>query len=166
MGAVDTEAGTVVLHPGAAARDRLWPTPKWAAVAAALHHEGHQVVVTGGRDETSLTSDVVQRAGLPADRDLGGLLSIVALAGLISSARLLLSSDTGVAHLATAYGTASVVLFGHVPPREWGPAIDLHRHACLRNGPVLASIDTEPVLDAARRLLETCRLPVRRRAAR
>ncbi|MBD5655681.1 MAG: glycosyltransferase family 9 protein, partial [Candidatus Eremiobacteraeota bacterium] len=29
--------------------------------------------------------------------------------------------DTGVAHLASAFGRPSVVLFGPVSPSEWGP---------------------------------------------
>jgi ADP-heptose:LPS heptosyltransferase len=32
--------------------------------------------------------------------------------------------DTGVAHLASAYGTPSIVLFGPVSPARWGPPAD------------------------------------------
>jgi ADP-heptose:LPS heptosyltransferase len=41
--------------------------------------------------------------------------------------------DTGVAHLATALGTPSVVLFGPTPPAEWGPPPD-PGHAVLWAG--------------------------------
>ena len=33
----------------------------------------------------------------------------------------MVSGDTGIAHLASAYGTPSVVLFGPVDPAQWGP---------------------------------------------
>jgi ADP-heptose:LPS heptosyltransferase len=41
------------------------------------------------------------------------------------------SGDTGVAHVATAYGTPSVLLFGPTPPDHWGPRIDSHLHRVL-----------------------------------
>jgi ADP-heptose:LPS heptosyltransferase len=41
--------------------------------------------------------------------------------------------DTGVAHLATALGTPSVILFGPTPPGEWGPTPD-ERHIVLWAG--------------------------------
>src|SRR5205823_1228874 len=43
------------------------------------------------------------------------------------------SGDTGVAHLATALRTPSVVLFGPVSPRLWGPPEDA-RHLVLWAG--------------------------------
>nr|WP_249355415.1 glycosyltransferase family 9 protein [Nocardia farcinica] len=40
-------------------------------------------------------------------------------------------SDTGVGHLATAFGTPSVVLFGPNPPAWWGPPPQRRRHVAL-----------------------------------
>ena len=39
-----------------------------------------------------------------------------------------------MAHLATAYGIPSVVLFGPTPPSEWGPPPDRPRHRVLWSG--------------------------------
>jgi ADP-heptose:LPS heptosyltransferase len=40
---------------------------------------------------------------------------------VVAAARVVVSGDTGVAHLATAYRRPSVVLFGPVSPALWGP---------------------------------------------
>jgi ADP-heptose:LPS heptosyltransferase len=56
-----------------------------------------------------------------------GLLRLVAAAGRVACA------DTGVAHVATAVGTPSVVLFGPTPPALWGPPPD-PRHVVLWEG--------------------------------
>jgi ADP-heptose:LPS heptosyltransferase len=45
-----------------------------------------------------------------------------------------LCADTGVAHLATAFGTPSVVLFGPTPPARWGPPPERTRHRVLWSG--------------------------------
>jgi ADP-heptose:LPS heptosyltransferase len=44
-----------------------------------------------------------------------------------------LCGDTGVGHLATAYRTPSVLLFGPTPPAQWGPP-DRPEHAVLWHG--------------------------------
>jgi len=53
---------------------------------------------------------------------------------VVARAALVLSGDTGVAHLATAFGTPSVVLFGPVSPGEWGPPPERSRHRALWAG--------------------------------
>ena len=111
----------VVIHPGAAAAARRWPAERFAAVAAALHRSGHQVVVTGSLDETSLARSVAEQAGLPESAVLAGKLGLLGMIALVSDCRLLISGDTGVAHIATATQTPSVVLFGPTPPSRWGP---------------------------------------------
>jgi ADP-heptose:LPS heptosyltransferase len=126
--------GAVLVHPGAAQLSRRWPTARWAQVAAGLCAAGERVVVTGGPDERALAQTVAAAAGLPAGSVLAGRTDLLALAGLVASARLLVSADTGIAHLATAYGTPSVVLFGPNPPALWGPPAHRRRHRVLWAG--------------------------------
>jgi ADP-heptose:LPS heptosyltransferase len=57
-----------------------------------------------------------------------------ALAALVAGAARVLCADTGVAHLATALGTPSVVLFGPSPPAHWGPPPERPRHRVLWAG--------------------------------
>jgi ADP-heptose:LPS heptosyltransferase len=118
--------GAVVVHPGAAFGSRRWPVERWREVVTDLVGSGIPVVVTGTSGEAGLTRALAEVG--PGVVDLGGRLSGRELAQLIGSARLLLSADTGVAHLATAYRTPSVTLFGPTSPAQWGPAIDPEIH--------------------------------------
>ncbi len=52
---------------------------------------------------------------------VAGRTDLAGLADLVARAALVVCGDTGVAHLATAFATASVVLFGPVSPASWGP---------------------------------------------
>ncbi|WP_129790181.1 glycosyltransferase family 9 protein [Promicromonospora panici] len=125
----------VLVHPGAAAAARRWPASRWAAVVAALAARDHDVVLTGSEAERALCHRVLLEADAgDAVRDVSGQLSLPALAERVATARLLVSGDTGVAHLATAYGTPSVTLFGPTPPALWGPLIDRARHVVVWHG--------------------------------
>ncbi|MCW2852932.1 MAG: ADP-heptose:LPS heptosyltransferase [Nocardioides sp.] len=115
-----TVTGAAVVHPGAASRSRRWPVERFAAVARRLAETGERVVVTGSPAEASLVERVVDLAGLP-DRAASRPTDLARLAALVSHARLVVCGDTGVAHLASAYRTPSVVLFGPTPPSRWGP---------------------------------------------
>lgn len=122
--------GAVVVHPGADAPARRWPAERYAAVAAALRDAGHRVVVSGGPGEEDLCAEIAGLAGLgPADL-LAGTLTFDDLSALVAGAALLISGDTGPAHLAYAHGTRSVTLFGPVAPSLWGPPPD-RRHTVL-----------------------------------
>ncbi|GGM36804.1 hypothetical protein GCM10012275_04920 [Longimycelium tulufanense] len=113
--------GATVVHPGAAHGSRRWPVDRCAAVARRLAARGHHVVVTGAESEAGLAGQLARQAGLPADRVLAGRTGLAELAAVVAGARLVVSADTGVAHLSYAYRTPSVVLFGPVPARSWGP---------------------------------------------
>ena len=122
--------GATVLHPGAAAGSRRWPADRWVAVAAALAADGHRVVVTGTPGEQQLVDVVAGPAGLQT----ATALDVDELFGLVAAARLVVSGDTGVAHIASAYGIPSVVLAGPVSPARWGPP-DRPRHTALWPAP-------------------------------
>ncbi|OEJ28252.1 glycosyl transferase [Streptomyces agglomeratus] len=120
---VSPAPGAVVVHPGADAAARRWPPERFAAVAGALHRSGHEVVVTAGAGEGPLARHVAAEAGLAPEAVQGGAGDVPfgRLAALVAGARCVVVGDTGLAHLATALGTPSVVLFGPVAPRLWGP---------------------------------------------
>jgi ADP-heptose:LPS heptosyltransferase len=161
-----TRGTHVVVHPGAASGSRRWPIDRWAQVAAHLADEGHPVVVTGVPDEASLCAELA--AAHPGIEDACGEHTLAGLAELAGSARMVLCGDTGIAHLATAFGTPSVLLFGPTAPDRWGPRIDPGLHTVLwrpRDGdprgdphaeavdPRLARITPEEVIVAAAALL-------------
>jgi ADP-heptose:LPS heptosyltransferase len=160
--------GPVVVHPGAASGSRRWPVDRFAAVTRRLRAAGHPVVVTGSTGESTLCRRLIGAAGLPAAADLSGRLPLPALTRLMAAARLLICGDTGVAHLGTAFGTPSVLLFGPTPPSRWGPLVDHDRHIVLWAGaaalppgdphgrdadPRLARLTVDEVFTAAATLL-------------
>jgi ADP-heptose:LPS heptosyltransferase len=114
-------AGAAVVHPGAAFPGRRWPVDRFAAVARHLAAAGHDVRITGGPAEAELARSVAAAAGLGEDAVLAGRTSALELAAVVAAARVVVSGDTGVGHLATAYRRPSVVLFGPVSPAVWGP---------------------------------------------
>ncbi|NEC65625.1 glycosyltransferase family 9 protein, partial [Streptomyces sp. SID9727] len=124
-----------VLHPGADAPARRWPAERYAAVATALRDAGHRVVVSGGPGEEELCAEVAGRAGLDPADVLAGTLTFDGLSALVARAALLVSGDTGPAHLAFAHGTRSVTLFGPVAPSLWGPPPDRRHTALWHPGP-------------------------------
>ncbi|GAA0224373.1 glycosyltransferase family 9 protein [Cryptosporangium japonicum] len=124
--------GAVLIHPGADAAARRWPADRFAAVARALTAAGVPVVITAGRGEGALAAAVADRAGLPPATVVGGDADVpfAALAARVAGARAVVVGDTGIAHLASAVATPSVVLFGPVSPALWGPPADF-RHRVL-----------------------------------
>jgi ADP-heptose:LPS heptosyltransferase len=82
---------------------------------------------------------------------LAGRLSLVQLAALLPLTRLLISCDSGPAHLAAALGVKTVVLFGGgeaaTGPSRWGPWGG--GHAVIWK-PAMELISVEDVLEAAR----------------
>ncbi|GAC1396837.1 MAG: glycosyltransferase family 9 protein [Vulcanimicrobiaceae bacterium] len=149
-----------LIHPGAASGSRRWPLERWAIVARELVRRGHDVALTGTPEEFALTSAIAAKASLPPGRNLAGTTDLVGLSALVGGARLLLSSDTGVAHLAFAHRTPSITLFGPTSPAHWGPP-GKQRHRVLWHGRTgdphgrevdhgLLAIDVDEVLEAVR----------------
>jgi ADP-heptose:LPS heptosyltransferase len=131
---VAVPAGATVVHVGAKVAGRRWPVERFATVAEALAAGGHRVVVTGSASELTRAAKVARLAGLPGTAVYAGRTDLTRLAALVARARLVVSGDTGVAHLATAYRVPSVVLFGPEPPWRWGPPADRPWHRALWAG--------------------------------
>lgn len=113
-------SGAVIVHPGAASGARRWPAARFAAVARVLAADG-PVLLTGAPEECELAKRVAVLAGRRGVAAIAGQTSLLELAALVARAPCVISGDTGIAHLASAYGTPSIVLFGPTSPASWGP---------------------------------------------
>jgi ADP-heptose:LPS heptosyltransferase len=159
--------GAVVVHVGAFYGCRAWPVARFAAVARALHAAGHRVVLTGSARERQRALHTAELAALGEEAVLAGRTGLAELAALVADAALVVSVDTGVPHLASAYRTPSVVIFGPAPVEEWGPPTNgphvVLTRAELRVGdtfgsepdPALLAVSADDVLVAAASLLDS-----------
>ncbi|GAA4189821.1 hypothetical protein GCM10022219_06160 [Microbacterium oryzae] len=158
--------GAAVIHVGAFYGSRQWPVERFAAVAAALREDGMRVMLTGGGADRERAEAVAAAVGIPDEDVLAGRTDLTALAALIAAAAVVVTADTGAAHVASAYGTPSVIVFGPAPVAEWGPPAGPHialTDASLRRGdafadtpdPALLAVTADDVLAAARRVRRT-----------
>jgi ADP-heptose:LPS heptosyltransferase len=156
----------VVVHPGAGAAACAWAPDRCAEAVALLADAGHRVVVTGGPEDTELTRDVSGDTAV----DLGGRTDARTLAGVLRTADVVVSANTGPGHLAAATGTAVVSLFSSVPAAaHWAPygvpnvllgdlgsrCADTRARRCPVPGhPCLNDVTAQDVVSAVRKLLE------------
>ena len=132
-----------LVHPGASVPEKRWPEEAFGRVAEGLVRRGYTVAVTGSASEKGLTRRVSEAA--PGTLDLGGATDLSTLIALVARASILVSNDTGPAHLAYALKTPSVTLFGpSTDAGRWGP-LNRERHAVLCDAPI-SDISVEDVL--------------------
>lgn len=159
--------GATVIHVGAAYGSRLWPVERFAEVAVELSKAGHRIVLTGGASERGRAEETAALAKLQGvnldDGLLAGQQGLAEFAATIAESRLVVSADTGAAHLASAYERPSVVLFGPAPAEEWGPppgphvvltAVELRRGDVFSADPdpALLAVSVRDVLEAVQQL--------------
>jgi len=101
----------VVVHPGASDPRRRWPIERFAAVSDYVQRAYRRaVVVTGSLSERHLARHLQRCASLPVV-DLTGQLDLGAMVALVRRSALVVSNDTGVAHLAYAVEKPSIVIY-------------------------------------------------------
>ena len=106
-----------VIHPGATAPSRRWPPERFGVVADRLARAGLRVVFTGHADEGDRVAAAMAGMRSPSV-DLSGTLDIAGLAALISRAAILVTNNTGPAHLAAALATPVVDVYALTNPQH------------------------------------------------
>src|SRR5262249_3823757 len=116
--------GTLVgLVPGVGAfrPHRAGISDGWAFLAQAVGgFEGCVPVLVGGQDETVLCQ-AISGESQGACVNMAGSLSLVETAALLKLCRVVVSGDTGPAHIAVGVGTRVVGLYGPTFPDRSGP---------------------------------------------
>jgi ADP-heptose:LPS heptosyltransferase len=119
---VHAKENYVLIHPGASRPDKQWAADKWRDLTGRFLESGKAVVITGaGREDSQLISTILD--GLEARPTLINLVnrtSCADLTAIVDKAQLVISPDTGIAHIAFAHEVPSVTLFGADSEVLWG----------------------------------------------
>ena len=119
-------AGYYVLVPGAEyGPAKRWPTSHFATLAQTLaQRTGRAVVLLGSSKDAPVCDEIakaVQQAGSGRCLDLSGRTGLTEALALVSAACAVVSNDSGMMHVAAAFGVPQVAIFGsssplHTPP--------------------------------------------------
>ena len=111
-----------LLHPGTAFETKRWSAANFAGLAEYLVNKGLGVIAIASKAE-SVTLKELSAAStvLIATFDDLTLPEITALA---SKARIFIGNDSGIAHIAAAVQTPTVVIFGSSNRTHWRPWTD------------------------------------------
>lgn len=115
----DIEPPIILIDPGAKPVQQ-WPLERFAYLAQRIRQQIHKpVLVSAGPFYASLAETLVGMVG-PEVACLVGKISIQKLIAVVAACDLVVSCDTGVAHIAGAVGTPAVTIFGPTDPaRFW-----------------------------------------------
>jgi len=119
----------VCIHPGSRGAWRQWPTEHFAALADYCAEQGYQAVITGTAPEMPIVEEVIGKMHHHAI-NAAGKTNLGAMGVLIKNSRLLISNCTGVSHMASAFGTPSVVISMDGEPERWGP-VNKQKHRTI-----------------------------------
>jgi lipopolysaccharide heptosyltransferase II len=119
---LDRGARWLLVHPGASAPSRRYPPEQFAAAARSLMLEhGFRVLLSGARSDRAAVAEVQRALGGPCEALVGGM-TVGQLAALLQAAPVVITNNTGPAHLAAAVGTPVVDLYALTNPQHtpWG----------------------------------------------
>jgi heptosyltransferase II len=110
-------APAIALGPGSVGASKRWTY--YPEAARLLAEQGLDVWVVGGPGEKAMATEIVA-AGGPRVRDLTGAdLRNGILA--VAAAKVAISNDSGLMHIAAAAGTPTMGIFGPTSPYLWAP---------------------------------------------
>ncbi|MFN2530500.1 MAG: lipopolysaccharide heptosyltransferase II [Pyrinomonadaceae bacterium] len=174
----NTEGPLVAICPGSTnSRAKRWSAAAYANLADKLIATGKTtVVLIGAPSELDVTSEVIDHM-IEKPVVLTGKTSVKNITAVLDAAELLVTNDTGPAHIAAALGTPSVVIFGPTNPSTTRPFSSLaeiihHPPECapcmLRDCPIdhrcMTVITVDEVFDRAQAILSKSRFDAAVRA--
>ena len=116
---IDEGQPLALIHPAAALETKQWATGNFARVAEAVAERGLTPVGIVSASERPVLESLQKQSTTP----IAGFadLSLPEVTALASRARLFIGNDSGIAHIAAATGTPSVVVFGSSNVTHWRP---------------------------------------------
>ena len=157
----------VAICPGSInSRAKRWPAESFARLGDQLIEQGKQVLLIGSKNEQDVTNEVTSRMR-NAPVVLTGNTTLDQMTAVLSVSDLVVTNDTGPAHVAASLGRPTLVIFGPTNPlttRPFSSQAEVLRHApecapcMLRDCPIdhrcMTAITVEEVLEHSLALLK------------
>jgi heptosyltransferase II len=161
----------LAIHAAASCASKILPTERFAEVADKLVQKyGFKVCIVSGPKDIQKAEELFRNIHTKA-LNLAGKTSISQLASLLKRCQLLISTDSGPMHVASALGIPVIAVFGRsqagLSPQRWGPLGKNSRvlyktvgcticlaHNCQKGFACLKAITVEDVLRAADSILK------------
>jgi predicted lipopolysaccharide heptosyltransferase III len=113
------QAPFAVIHPAAAFATKQWAAENFARVADELARHQLPAVVITTESQAGIVEEIKRGAGAKVVALTN--LSLPEITALLTRARLFVGNDSGIAHMAAAVRTPSVVIFGSSNRAHWSP---------------------------------------------
>ena len=107
-----------LIHPATAFATKQWATENFARVAELLADRGYASVAIGAPNERGTIEALIDQCSV---RIVSFDLSLPEVAALAARSQIFVGNDSGIAHIAAAVGTPSVVIFGSSNVAHWRP---------------------------------------------
>lgn len=114
-GAEPAKALAIICPGSVNSRAKRWPADRFAELADRLVDAGVNVVLIGSPGELEVSKEVAARAARQLI-SLTGKTAVAEAVAIISIADLLVTNDTGPAHIGAALSTPTIVIFGPTNP--------------------------------------------------
>ena len=125
--------GYYIFAPGAEyGPAKRWPAIHFAELARALDRP---TVLLGSGKEAALCDEIAGAAGAGKCVNLAGKTSLMDAFALIASAKAVISNDSGLMHVAAAFGVPQVAVFGSSSPLHTPPLNEQARVLWLKDDP-------------------------------
>jgi lipopolysaccharide heptosyltransferase II len=108
-----------LLHPAAAFDSKTWAAENFARAVEHLAARGLASIAVAGPEEAAVVAEVSRHARTPIVSFTD--CSLPEVTALAARARLFVGNDSGIAHIAAAVSTPSVVVFGSSNVAHWRP---------------------------------------------
>jgi lipopolysaccharide heptosyltransferase III len=107
-----------LIHPAAAFATKQWSTVNFARTVEFLTDAGFACVAIAAPNETEILDELISSASV---RIVTFDLSLPEVSALAARSQVFVGNDSGIAHIAAAVGTPSVVIFGSSNIAHWRP---------------------------------------------
>ena len=106
------------MHPAAAFATKQWSATNFAQVVDFLADKSIATVAIAGPNEAPVLNELITAS---TSRVVAFELSLPEVTALAARSYLFVGNDSGIAHIAAAVGTPSVVIFGSSNIAHWRP---------------------------------------------